>query len=87
MTFIPGKEAEFLKIFNNSKDKIRAFEGCTFLELLNQTDEKNVFFTHSHWLSEEHLNAYRHSELFKNTWASTKILFAEKPQAWSLSKI
>ena len=43
----------------------------------------NVFFTLSFWENEEALNAYRDSELFKTTWAKTKILFSDKPQAWT----
>jgi heme-degrading monooxygenase HmoA len=41
-------------------------------------------FTVSIWESEDDLNAYRNSELFENTWAKTKVLFNDKPEAWSL---
>ena len=37
--------------------------------------------------NEEALNAYRHSELFRSTWAKTKVLFAEKPIAFSTNAI
>jgi (4S)-4-hydroxy-5-phosphonooxypentane-2,3-dione isomerase len=87
MTFIPGKEEEFLKVFNNSKEKIRNFDGCSFLELLRDSDNPNVFFTHSHWNSKENLQKYRQSEVFISTWAATKILFSAKPEAWSLEAI
>lgn len=80
MTFIPGKENDFLEIFYASKKKIRSFEGCHELKLLQA---KNIFFTYSRWESEEHLNNYRDSELFVETWKKTKALFAEKPEAWS----
>ncbi len=46
-----------------------------------------MFFTFSVWTSAEHLDAYRNSELFRTTWARTKALFAEKPQAWSLNQL
>jgi quinol monooxygenase YgiN len=84
MEFIPGRENDFLEVFNNSKNQIRAFEGCQFLELLRDKDNPNIFFTHSHWQSPEHLEKYRKSELFNSTWANTKILFSAKPEAWSL---
>jgi quinol monooxygenase YgiN len=84
MTFIPGHENEFLEVFNNSKAEIRKFEGCRFLELLRDKDNPSVFFTHSHWDNEDHLNKYRKSELFIKTWANTKILFSAKAEAWSL---
>ena len=84
MCFISGKEKEFREIFEQSKDKIRGFEGCTHLELLNDVQHPNVFFTYSKWESEKHLDNYRHSELFNSTWNKTKVLFSEKPEAWTV---
>ena len=84
MTFAPDKVDAFLNVFESSKNKIRNFEGCLFLELLQDKTNPNIFFTHSHWLAEEHLHNYRHSELFTTTWAKTKPLFKEKAEAWSL---
>lgn len=78
---------EFLSIFEVVKDKIRDVEGCEFLELYRARDEKNIFFTYSYWSSEEALEGYRASQLFKTTWKSTKKLFNQKPQAWSVDKL
>jgi quinol monooxygenase YgiN len=85
MTFNSSQTADFLEIFNKSKEKIRAFEGCSYLELLSDKADSRIFFTYSIWDNEESLNKYRNSSLFKETWAKTKLLFDEKPQAWSLS--
>lgn len=87
MSFQPEKLDEFMIIFNASKEKIRAFEGCHHLSLLENKESKNVLFTYSFWENEKCLENYRHSELFKNTWAKTKILFNEKPEAWSLNNL
>jgi (4S)-4-hydroxy-5-phosphonooxypentane-2,3-dione isomerase len=87
MTFIVGKEKEFLAVFERSKAKIRSFKGCNYLQLLRDKNHPQVFFTHSHWNSEDDLNEYRNSELFISTWADTKILFSAKPEAWSLEVI
>ncbi|MDQ3192578.1 MAG: antibiotic biosynthesis monooxygenase [Bacteroidota bacterium] len=84
MTFKQGKEEDFLKIFHASFEKIRSFKGCKYLELLEDVNQKNIFFTHSIWENEELLNSYRKSELFKKTWKATKALFSDKPCAWSL---
>jgi quinol monooxygenase YgiN len=84
MTFAPEKVSGFMEIFRGSRDKIRAFEGCTHLELLSNSEAPHVLFTLSHWESEEQLNLYRSSELFHSTWEKTKILFQDKPEAWSL---
>lgn len=87
MTFQEEKVADFLEIFRNSKEKIRAFEGCQHVELLQDLHQPNVYSTYSHWQTEEHLNRYRSSELFGQVWPATKALFSDKPQAWSLKKV
>ena len=83
MTFRPEKTADFLEIFRNSRVKIRAFDGCRHVELLQDLHQSHIYSTYSLWESEEHLNAYRRSELFGQVWPATKALFADKPQAWS----
>ena len=87
LTFQPEKIDEFLTIFAESKNKIRQMTGCNHLELWRGTQEPNVLFTYSFWDSEADLNAYRHSDLFRATWAKTKVLFADKPQAWSVQHL
>ena len=87
MTFQEDKIGDFLEIFNRSKHLIREFEGCQHLELLRDKNAPNVMLTYSYWLSEEHLNAYRNSELFKTTWAATKVLFLDKAVAFSSERV
>ena len=86
MTFEEEKVGDFLQIFEDSKKKIRAFEGCLHLELMKDFNATNVFYTYSHWEGEEQLDEYRHSELFESTWAKTKQLFADRPMAFSMKK-
>jgi len=86
MTFNADEVANFLVLFNERKSLIRNFDGCRHLELWQETGKENVFFTYSIWDSEEHLDHYRFSELFKDTWTKTKALFADKPQAWSVEQ-
>jgi heme-degrading monooxygenase HmoA len=87
MTFQEDKIEDFLEIFNRSKQYIRAFDGCQHLELLRDKNTPNILMTYSYWNSEKHLNIYRDSELFKSTWAATKVLFADKPVAFSSERI
>ncbi|HIN40271.1 MAG TPA: antibiotic biosynthesis monooxygenase [Flavobacteriales bacterium] len=87
MIFKPDKMNDFDKIFDGSKEKIRSFDGCLFLELLRSEKEPNVYFTYSKWESEEKLENYRSSELFILTWSDTKMLFQEKPEAYSLNSL
>lgn len=87
MTFKAENIADFQETFDHSKQKIRDFDGCTFLELYQDQHDAGIFFTYSYWESTAHLNSYRNSALFKGVWAKTKILFAAKPEAWSVDKI
>ncbi len=87
MGFHDNKIEEFLGNFNANKLKIRDFKGCTFLELYRDKNNANVFFTYSYWETEEDLERYRQSDVFKNVWAKTKPLFNIKPEAWSVDKL
>ena len=87
LTFQENQLDAFKLIFEESKTNIRNFPGCHHVELLQGVEPHNVFFTFSIWENEEALNNYRHSDLFKTTWARTKLLFSDKPMAWSVELI
>lgn len=84
MTFESQNIEVFKAFFEERKSIIKSFEGCQSLELWQDLNEPNKFFTHSIWDSEHHLNQYRFSDFFKDTWAQTKAMFSEKAQAWSV---
>lgn len=84
MTFRPENIFRFKEIFYESKSMIQAFEGCVRVELMNDVNNEDCYFTLSYWLTEDDLNNYRQSYLFKNTWSKVKPLFSERAQAWSL---
>jgi len=86
MTFKPELVNQFVMLFEDRKEMIRNFDGCRHLELWQGTNSNCVFFTYSIWESEKHLDHYRFSDFFKDTWKQTKALFAEKPQAWSMNR-
>ncbi|HTJ49753.1 MAG TPA: antibiotic biosynthesis monooxygenase family protein [Cyclobacteriaceae bacterium] len=86
MHFKESEVETFLNIFNENKQSIRHFKGCTHLELLKDLKDPNLYTTLSYWINEESLEAYRNSELFKHVWSNVKILFAEKSKAYSLEK-
>lgn len=83
MTFRPEALEAFLEIFDASAPQIRAFPGCHHLELWQDTRYPNILTTFSRWDDEAALDRYRHSDLFKTTWAKTKPLFAAPPRAFS----
>lgn len=87
MTFKIEGIPSFLENFEANKTFIRNFPGCQHLELWQDETQKNIFVTYSHWESEEALDQYRDSELFKSVWSFTKALFSEKPQAFSSKKL
>lgn len=87
LVFAPEHCEAFLQIFAEAKANISAFPGCAGVELLRDIKHPEVMVTYSLWLSVDDLENYRQSELFRLTWARTKVLFSEKPEAWSLERI
>ncbi|TVZ55545.1 hypothetical protein OD91_0799 [Lutibacter sp. Hel_I_33_5] len=87
MSFHSKHIEKFRAIFNEKKEFIRKSNGCTLLELHQDKTNPEIFFTYSYWEDEQDLENYRNSELFKSVWAKTKVLFNDKPQAWSVDKL
>lgn len=86
MNFKADKIDEFLSIFNANKEKIRNSEGCSHLELFRDKTNPTIFFTYSYWDKDQYLENYRNSALFKSVWANTKVLFNDRPEAWSVDR-
>lgn len=84
MEFEEDRVKEFLEIFHQVESTIQATPGCEKLELRQDSTQKNVFYTLSHWVNEKALEQYRDSDFFKNTWSKTKTLFSGKARAYSL---
>ncbi len=87
LTFAPDKVADFLKTFDERKEMIASFEGCSSVELLRDVQNPNIFFTYSKWDNEKSLEKYRNSELFNTVWDMVKQWFAAKPEAWSVEQV
>ncbi|MDP1800521.1 MAG: antibiotic biosynthesis monooxygenase family protein [Bacteroidota bacterium] len=87
MSFKTENIESFKTIFENNWQKIKGFDGCNSVELLQDINNPSIFFTYSFWQSEEHLNKYRNSDLFNTVWGATKILFNAKPEAWSVNSV
>ena len=77
----------FLENFEIMKENIRKAPGNRLLELYQDKNNKNVFFTYSYWETEQDLENYRNSELFDTVWSFTKKLFNDKPESWSVDKL
>lgn len=87
LSFHEDKIPAFLDNFELMKEKIRNAPGNRFLELYQDKNNKNIFFTYSYWETEEDLENYRKSELFNDIWTYTKQFFNDKPEAWSVDKL
>ena len=87
LTFHEENISAFLAVFEKSKTQIRSSDGCSLVELYRDTTNSSIFFTYSYWNEAADLENYRNSEFFKSVWAKTKILFSEKPEAWSMNKL
>jgi quinol monooxygenase YgiN len=85
LTFHSDKTAQFISIFQYMQPLIIQMQGCHSVRLLRDTTDTNVFFTHSIWDDTAALDAYRASDLFRNTWITVKTLFADAPEAWSVA--
>lgn len=83
MEFHPHHVNDFETLFGQVKTQIRHFPGCLSLEVWTEVGAPHVYFTYSRWKTAADLEAYRHSELFRDTWAQTKRWFCAKPQAFS----
>ena len=84
MNFKEEHVEAFLSVFGANKNFIASFPGCISLQLKRDINTPTIFFTISEWNSEADLENYRKSDLFKGVWGKTKVLFKEKPEAWTI---
>ena len=83
LTFKEDSLDIFFNEFNKNRSKIVNFPGCQGMKLLQDTKDKNIIMTYSHWDDESALNNYRSSQVFSNLWNNVKIHFSDRPEAWS----
>jgi quinol monooxygenase YgiN len=87
MTFRVDSDELFKEYTKEIRETIRNFDGCKDLDIYRDIHNPTIFFSYSHWESEEHLERYRESDFFRTTWAKTKKWFGDKPAAWTIEKI
>ena len=87
LSFHPENIPAFLGNFELVKTHIRNAPGNRLLELYQDKNNPCIFFTYSHWETEDDLENYRKSALFDEVWSFTKKLFNDKPEAWSVDKL
>lgn len=87
MTFRPGTAEAFRDMMESYSHRIRAMEGCTHLQVLQDIDDPNIVFSYSYWKDEDALENYRRSDLFAEVWPKAKANFGDRPEAWSVRSI
>lgn len=87
MSFHPEKISEFKTVFKENKVFISSFKGCKQVDLMQDKTNPCIFFTYSIWENESFLEEYRQSTLFESVWGKTKVLFNDKPEAWTVSDV
>lgn len=87
LSFEPNQIEAFLDIFAQHALNMQEVAGCVSLQLLRDEAEPHLFFTISVWRDTHYLEQYRQSELFKNTWFKVKLMFRDRPQAWTTQMI
>lgn len=87
MSFLPEYEEAFQTFFDERKERIRQFPGCTHLALWKDKEAEGVFYTYSIWQHIDDLAQYRESALFQETWAQVKQWFKDKPHAFSVDQL
>ena len=87
LTFKPEHIEAFSNLFNERKERIRGFEGCSLLELWQDKENPGIFYTYSLWDDHSNLDDYRLSAFFRETWSTVKTWFAAEPIAFSAYKI
>ncbi len=87
LTLHPDKLPAFLALFDQAAPKVRRFPGCRHLELWQSKDNPGIVISYSHWDSASDLERYRQSDLFRDTWARAKPLFATPAEAFSAERV
>ncbi len=77
----------FKSYFTTVCDIIRHQPGCNVLQVWQDIENANIFFTYSLWDSEQDLNNYRDSAFFGQFWKTVKPWFATKAEVWSFNKL
>ena len=83
----PAKAEEFEMVFSQTQKLIENFDGCQKTNLFKVAGTESEYFTISYWDSEQELENYRTSDLFRSVWSKVKPLFAEKAAAWTLNEV
>ncbi|MFT6745976.1 MAG: quinol monooxygenase YgiN [Glaciecola sp.] len=86
LSFVDSYCEEFETEFPKIQKIVLSSNGCKSVELLRSSGS-GTYFTYSLWIDKNCLNSYRKSDTFKKIWATFKVNFKDKAEAWSTINI
>lgn len=87
ITIKPGNIDDFKQFISLMKENILTIGGCKHIDILNDREDKNIFFMYTIWETETVLNKYRKSELNKTFWNKLNQWSVKEPQAWTVENV
>lgn len=84
LTFREDTIAQFWEIFGRYQEAIRYFPGCLHLAIWVEKQNPLHVYTYSVWESQDALENYRRSMLFREVWGKVKPLFGAPACAHTL---
>jgi len=90
LVFLPAKPEAFdrlAELYEEGSKVVRAQKGMRKLELFHDKEDPYTLVTISHWDSDEALQAYRHSEFFKEFWPKVRETLRSRATAQTLVPI
>ncbi|MBE9467115.1 MAG: antibiotic biosynthesis monooxygenase [Bacteroidetes bacterium] len=83
----PANTDVFKQFIALIKKDFSTIKGCKNREILNDKEDKDVYFMYTIWESEFKLNQYRKSELNKTLWTKLNQWSVKEPQAWTVENV
>ena len=87
ITIDPVNTDDFRQFITLMKDNFSTIGGCQHIDILNDKEDKNIFFMYTIWETEAMLNKYRKSELNKTFWNKLNQWSIKEPQAWTVENV
>jgi len=84
MQILESKIDNYQEIVKPYVANIISFPGCKGVRVLKDKNSKTIIFTYSLWESEQDLEKYRKSEMFREIWYKVKQLFSVPAEAWTV---
>jgi quinol monooxygenase YgiN len=83
----PVNTDDFKQFIALIRKDFSSIKGCKNIEILNDKEDKDVYFMYTIWETESMLNKYRKSELNKTLWTNLNQWSVKEPQAWTVENV